>query len=192
MSPKLFQVRLYIIRHAESEIKAASTHICGQNIPCKRLKYQNIKFDSILCSTVVRAERTAEIALKTMNIDISKLIISSELLEESQGSWEGMSRALAFTPEVIQQWNELHFEFCPPNGESKRMVQKRALAYLEPIIEQAKNKNNPKYAWLIKQNNTAINEILLNEHGISVVKVNDDSHLRFLIPEMQNESLDNL
>ncbi|CAF3822440.1 unnamed protein product [Rotaria sp. Silwood1] len=220
MSPKRFQVRLYIIRHAESAINAASTHICGQNIPCKRLKYQNIKFDSILCSTVVRAERTAEIALKTMNIDISKLIISSELLEESQGSWEGMSRALAFTPEVIQQWNELHFEFCPPNGESKRMVQKRALAYLEPIIEQAKNQSleenreisigifthanliqsilqyylqsNPKYAWLIKQNNTAINEILLNEHGISVVKVNDDSHLRFLIPEMQNESLDNL
>ncbi|CAF5185573.1 unnamed protein product, partial [Rotaria sp. Silwood1] len=30
----------------------------------KRLKYQNIKFDSILCSTAVRAQRTAEIALK--------------------------------------------------------------------------------------------------------------------------------
>ncbi|CAF1466961.1 unnamed protein product [Rotaria sordida] len=186
----------------------------------KHLKYQNIKFDSILCSTAVRAQRTAEIALKTMNIDISKLIISSKLLEQSQGSWEGMSRALAFTPEVIQQWNELHFEFCPPNGESKRMVQKRALAYLEPIIEQAKNQSlnenreisigifthanliqsilqyylqsNPKYAWLIQQNNTAINEILFNEHGISVVKINDDSHLRFLIPDMQNESLDNL
>ncbi|CAF0971972.1 unnamed protein product [Rotaria sordida] len=233
MLPKPFQVRLYIIRHAESEINAASTHICGQSVPCmlsslgneqaillgKRLKYQNIKFDSVLCSTAVRAQQTAEIALKTMNIDTSKLIISSELLEQSQGSWEGMSRALAFTPEVIQQWNELHFEFCPPNGESKRMVQKRALAYLEPIIEQAKNQSlrenrgisigifthgnlirsvlqyylqsNPKYVWLIQQNNTSINEILLNENGISVVKINDDSHLRFFIPEIHSESLDN-
>ncbi|CAF1331839.1 unnamed protein product [Rotaria sordida] len=130
-----------------------------------------------------------------------------------------MSRGLAFTPEVIQQWNELHFEYCPPNGESKRMVQKRTLAYLEPIIEQAKNQSlrenreisigifthgnliqsilqyylqsNSKYAWVIQQNNTAINEILLNEHGISAVKINDDNHLRFLISEMQNESLDN-
>ncbi len=45
--------------------------------------------------------------------------------------------------------------------------------------------------WLIGQNNTAINEILLNEHGISIIKVNDDSHLIFLIPEMQNELSEN-
>ena len=150
-----------------------------------------------------------------MNIDISNLIISSELVEQSQGIWEGMSRALAFTPEIIQQMDELHLEFCPPNGESKQMVQKRGITFLEPIIEQAKNESiienreisiaifthsnfitsvlqyylqsNPKHAWLIRQNNTAINEIVLNNRGISLVKVNDDSHLIFSIPEMQSQ-----
>ncbi len=95
------------------------------------------------------------------------------------------------------------------------MVQKRTINFLEPIIEQAKNQSlienrevsivifthgnliksvlqyylqsNPKYVWLIRQHNTAINEIVLNEHGISVVKINDDSHLRFIIPEMHSE-----
>jgi len=250
MSPKTFQVRLYFIRHAESEINAAKVDIGGQSISCmlsplgneqaillgnvsslivivccflhyigKRLKYQNIKFDYILCSTAVRTQRTAEIALKIMNIDIPKLIISTELLEQSQGSWEGKNRALIHTPEIMQQMDELNIEFCPPNGESKRMVQKRALAFLEPIIEQAKDESlienreisigifthanfirsilqyylqsNPKHVWLIGQNNTAINEILLNEHGISIIKINDDSHLIFLIPEMQNELSEN-
>jgi broad specificity phosphatase PhoE len=185
----------------------------------KRLKYENIKFDYILCSTAVRTKQTAEIVLKIMNIDTSKLIISDEILEQSQGIWEGMNRALTFTPEIREQMDELHFEFCPPNGESKRIVQKRAIAFLEPIIEQAKKKSiienreisivifthanlivsvlqyylqsNPKYAWLIKQNNTAINEIVLNQHGISVAKVNDHSHLVFSIPETQSELSEN-
>jgi broad specificity phosphatase PhoE len=144
----------------------------------KRLKYKNIKFDHILCSTAVCTQRTAEIALKIMNIDTSKLIISSEILEQSQGSWEGINREMILTSEVRQQMNELHFEFCPPNGESKRMVQKRVITFLEPIIEQAKSESlienreifigifthgnliksilqyylqsNPKYAWLIR------------------------------------------
>ena len=44
--------------------------------------------------------------------------------------------------------------------------------------------SNPKHAWLIGQNNTAITEILFNEQGISLVKVNDSGHLLFLMPRM--------
>ncbi|CAF2842006.1 unnamed protein product [Rotaria sp. Silwood2] len=106
---------------------------------------------------------------------------------------------------------ELHIDFSSPDGESIRMVQKRAIAFLEPYIEQAKKQSieenreisivifthanliraviqyytesNPKYTWLIGQYNTSISEILFNQHGISLVKVNDIGHLKFLIPE---------
>ena len=82
------RVRLCFIRHAQSEANLSPNTICGQNIlsglsplGCnqaillgKRLKYQNIQFDYLLCSTAKRAILTAEIILKIMNIDISKLI----------------------------------------------------------------------------------------------------------------------
>ncbi|CAF4750544.1 unnamed protein product, partial [Rotaria sp. Silwood2] len=43
--------------------------------------------------------------------------------------------------------------------------------------------SNPKYAWLIRQNNTGISEIVFNQYEISLVKVNDTGHLKFLMPE---------
>jgi broad specificity phosphatase PhoE len=224
------RVRLYFIRHAESEANLVFTTICGQNIPStlsslgneqavllgKRLKYQNMKFDYIFSSTAIRAKQTAEIALKIMNIDTSKLITSNALLEQSQGMWEGMNRDSCYTNEIIKQMSELHIEFSSPKGESLRMVQKRTTDFLEPFIEQAKKQSieenreisivvfthanlirsvlqyylqsNPKYAWLIGQNNTAITEILFNQYGTSLVKLNDSGHLTFLIPESSEKN----
>jgi broad specificity phosphatase PhoE len=220
------RVRLFLIRHAESEANLIFSIICGQNIPGalsplgyqqadllgKRLKYQNMKFDYLLSSTAVRAKQTAEIALKTTNVDISKLITSSALLEQSQGMWEGLNRGACYTKEVFQQMKELDIEFSAPKGESLRMVQKRAIEFLEPFIEQAKKQSieenretsivvfthanlirtvlqyylqsNPKHTWLIEQNNTNITEILFNQYGTSLVKMNDSGHLAFLIPEL--------
>jgi broad specificity phosphatase PhoE len=146
-----------------------------------------------------------------MNIDPSRLIPSSTLLEQSQGLWEGGNRVSFYTSEVMQQMKDLHIEFSAPNGESIRMVQKRAVEFLGPIIEQAKKQSilenreisivifthanliravlqyylqsNPQHTWLLGQDNTAITEILLNQYGTSVVKTNDSAHLTFLIPE---------
>ncbi|CAF4095792.1 unnamed protein product [Adineta steineri] len=92
------------------------------------------------------------------------------------------------------------------------MVQKRAITYLEPYIQRAKEKNiienrdifthgsliqsilqsylqsNLRDAWLIQQQNIAINEIVLNENRVSLVKVNDYGHLIFSIPELPTAS----
>ncbi len=89
------RVRLYFIRHAQSEANLIFATICGQNIPSllsrlgteqavllgKRLKYQNIKFDHLFSSTAIRAKQTADIVLNIMNIDTSKLITTNALLE---------------------------------------------------------------------------------------------------------------
>jgi broad specificity phosphatase PhoE len=153
----------------------------------KRLKYQNIKFDYIFSSTAV-------------------------ILEQSQGIWEGLNRQSCYTDEIIQQMNEVHIEFSAPKGESLRMVQKRGVEFLEPFIEQAKQQSieekreisiaifthgnfirsvlqyylqsTPRHARLMGQNNTAITEVLFNQYGTSLVKVNDTGHLTFLIPEL--------
>jgi broad specificity phosphatase PhoE len=225
MTNQTYRVRLYFIRHAESEVNLNLTIIRGQCISSalsplgnnqavllgKRLKYQNTKFDYIFSSTAVRAKQTAEISLEIMGIDTSKLIISDALLEQSQGAWEGLNRQSCYTDEIIQEMKEVHFEFSVPNGESLRMVQKRGVEFLEPFIEQAKQRSieenreisiaifthgnfirsvlqyylqsTPRYAWLFGQNNTAITEILFNQHGTSLVKLNDSGHLVFSIPE---------
>ncbi|CAF1424058.1 unnamed protein product [Rotaria sp. Silwood1] len=226
------QVHLYFIRHGESEANTQSIYICGQSISCplsslgkeqsillgKRLKYENMNFDYYLCSTAIRAKQTANIVLETMNIDQSKLILSNALLEQSQGSWEGMNRFECYTNNIMKKMEELHIEFSPPNGESIRMVQKRAITFLELYIEQAKKQSieenrtisiiifthanlirsvlqyylesNPKYTWLIGQNNTAISEILFNQYGTSLIKVNDSGHLKFLLPESLEKETD--
>lgn len=225
----LSKVHLYFIRHAQSEANHAGAYICGQSITCpitplgkeqaallgKRLKYENMKFDYLLCSTATRAKQTADIVLEIMNIDRSKVITSDALLEQSQGSWEGKNRQECYTEEIMQKLHELSFDFNAPNGESMRMVQTRAVNFLQLYIEQAKKQSieenraisiaifthanlirtvlqyflhsNPKDAWIIRQNNTAINEILLDHYGISLVKVNDSAHLIFPIPELSKE-----
>ncbi|UJR14447.1 hypothetical protein I4U23_001444 [Adineta vaga] len=229
MSNTKSRVRLIFIRHGQSEANLLSETICGQNIPSrlsplgceqavllgKRLKYQKINFDYILCSNAMRAKQTAEIALQLTNMDVSKLILSDALLEQSQGDWEGKNRYLCYTAEIMTRMSDLHIEFSSPNGESIRMVQKRAIEFLEPYIERAKQQSieenreisiaifghanctrsilqyyletNARYSWLIGQENTSITEILFNEHGTAMVKVNDAAHLTFPIPDLSEE-----
>ena len=225
MTSATFRVHLYLIRHGQSEVNLNLTSVRGQALPSvltplgnqqavllgKRLKFQNIHFDYVFSSTAIRAQQTAEIALELMGVDRSNLVTSPALLEQSQGSWEGLDRRECHTDEVIQRRSETHFEFSAPNGESLRMVQKRGVEFLEPVIERAKEASmaenrdifigvfahanffrsllqyytqcNPKDAWLIGQNNTAITELLFNQHGTALVRVNDSGHLLFAIPE---------
>ncbi len=229
MADLTYRVRLCFIRHAESELNLNLTIIRGQSIPSplsplgneqaallgKRLKYENPKYDYIFSSTAVRAQQTAKIVLGIMGIDTSKLITSAALLEQSQGIWEGLNRQSCYSDEIIKHMNEVHMEFSAPKGESLTMVQKRGVEFLEPIIEQAKQRSieekreilivvfthgnfirpvlqfylqsTPRHAWLIGQKNTAITEILFNRYGTSLVKLNDSGHLTFLIPELSTK-----
>ena len=171
-----------------------------------------MQYDYVLCSTAVRAKQTADIALKILGVDTSQMIVTDALLEQSQGLWEGKDRASSYSAEVLQQLADLHIEFSAPQGESMRMVQTRAVECLKPYLEEANAKSlaehrevsivvfthanliravlqyylqsNQRHAWLIGQENTAITEIVFNQHGTSLVRVNDSAHLKFPIPEM--------
>ena len=225
MTDEKFRVRLILVRHAQSEANLLHHLICGRSSSSaltphgenqsillgKRFKFEKFQADHFLCSSAVRAKRTAEIILQNLQVDLNRLIVSDELVEQSQGQWEGLNRAEKYNDEVLQQMKQFHVEFCTPEGESMRMVQKRAVDFLEPWIKQAKEKSiqekreirllvtthanlirtvlqyyldtSPQHAWLIDQRNTAINEILFDQLGTSLIKINDFAHLTLTIPD---------
>ncbi|CAF3376210.1 unnamed protein product [Rotaria socialis] len=233
MSAETYRVCLYFIRHAQSEGNAVPNIIRGRDVSSqltplgfeqatllgKRFKFQNVKFNYMLCSSAVRTIQTAHTVLAVLNLNKSKLIVTPELLEQSQGQWEGLDRKSPHIQEAIEKMKRQNAVFCAPEGESLDMVQKRAIAALEPYVEQAKQESivknrkitivifahggviqsllqyylqsNMRDAWLIRQHNTAINEIILNENGVSLVKVNDYGHLTFLISEEALQRDDN-
>ncbi|CAF1940217.1 unnamed protein product [Rotaria magnacalcarata] len=233
MSVETYRVCLYLIRHAQSEGNAASNIIRGRDVSSqltplgfeqatllgKRFKFQNVKFNYMLCSSAIRTIQTAHTVLAVLNLNKSKLIVTPELLEQSQGKWEGLDRKSPHILEAIAEMKRQNIVFCAPEGESLDMVQKRAIAALEPYVEQAKQESivknrkitivifahggviqsllqyylqsNMRDAWLIRQHNTAINEIILNEDGVSLVRVNDYGHLTFLISEETTHRDDN-
>ena len=45
-----------------------------------------------------------------MGIDISKLITSDALIEQSQGIWEGLNRQSCYTDKIIQHMREAEHE----------------------------------------------------------------------------------
>ncbi|CAF4663461.1 unnamed protein product, partial [Rotaria magnacalcarata] len=76
-----------------------------------------------------------------LNLNKSKLIVTPELLEQSQGKWEGLDRKSPHILEAIAEMRRQNIVFCAPEGESLDMVQKRAIAALEPYVEQAKQES---------------------------------------------------
>ncbi|CAF0737739.1 unnamed protein product [Didymodactylos carnosus] len=216
-----YKVRLFLFRHAESQSNIKRDIIAGQanevdltDLGCKqaqllgkRLKIEKLIFDQAYTSTAVRTKRTAEIALTEAQLSLPDNAVE-DLCEQSQGDWEGIHRHEIYTPQTIQKMEVLNFDHSAPNGESLRQVQRRALKFLNPLIDRAKKESikqnrsitigifshggtirsliqhfiqsNPKTAWLISNENTAINEFVIDPRGTMCVRVNDVGHLLLL------------
>jgi len=183
----------------------------------KALRLQKINFDFIYTSTAKRTIRTALLSLNEAGIPFqsTKGTEINVLLEQYQGFWEGKKRSELYTTEIIDEMKRLHMNYAAPGGESLFDLQIRATAFLLPVIERAKSlsiqenrvvtiglfvhygtvttlvqfftKSDPTQTWLIKNENTAITEILFETRGISLVRMNDFSHL-YLLPEGLNQT----
>lgn len=135
---------IYFIRHAESEMNNSPHIIQGRNSGVKlsergiiqaqklgeRLLAEGVKFDAIYSSIAVRAYETARIACEKMGVsaNITRL---EQLVEQSQGDWEGKIRKEVYTPEVIERIRKDMYNFCPPNGESMKMVEERMYSFVK-------------------------------------------------------------
>ena len=141
-------IEIYFVRHAQSTHNVHLTTIGGQSnhleitkkgekqaaLFGQRLKKANIQFDRICCSTAVRTTRTLQIACEVGGISKERIEYFDDILELSQGGWEGELRTKIYTPETIAEINKDNWNFKAPNGESQRDVEERMVAWTKREI----------------------------------------------------------
>lgn len=207
---------LYLFRHAETEYNSSNHLIGGQSNFLKlsergknqarllgaRLVRECVRFDEIYSSTAERTQQTAGIVCDTTGFPIEKIITTSELLELSQGDWEGKERGQIYVPEVLAQMKSENWDFKAPNGESQKDVEERVYSWVEEILLQRGEdltigifghgvatkcllrkimNSNPELTYRICINNCSISRVKYSfsgqHQGWSLIKINDDAHL---------------
>jgi len=137
-------LELYLIRHAESEGNMNTGIIGGQSNHLrltergiaqaqalgKYFSEHQISFDTIYCSTALRAKDTALNFSSYLNFEPNHIIYSDALCEISQGEWEGRPRAEIYTPELLEKISADISNFRSPAGESLRDVEQRMTNFI--------------------------------------------------------------
>ena len=203
MIPKDTNLKLYIVRHGESEANLEKLLVTGrshcspltekgrrQAVKLGRvLKRKDIVFDQVYCSSSKRALQTAELA--THELDFAKNAIRQDdrLVEYSLGAWAGSVRSEIYTPEVTNAMNVLGPYFTPPEGESLVMVQRRVLPWLlDEIIYKQDNMGKilnigvfthamtirVLLQYILGFNDRLINKVRIDNAGLSIVRFTEN------------------
>ena len=155
--------KLILLRHGQSKWNLENKFTGLKDIPLTQngedeakkagllIKKHKIKIDKVFSSTLQRANKTAEIALKEAELfnlfDEGKLIMTknSNLNERDYGDLVGLNKeetAKKFGKDQVLLWRR-SFEIRPPNGESLRDVHDRVSPYYDnfifPDIQSNKN-----------------------------------------------------
>ncbi len=155
--------KLVLLRHGQSQWNLENKFTGWKDVPLtekgKReannagllLKKNNIKIDKVFSSVLERANKTAEIAIKSSeleNLYENDLLIyekDQRLNERDYGDLVGLNKAETankFGKEQVQIWRR-SFDTPPPNGESLKDVVDRVSPYftetIEPYILNKKN-----------------------------------------------------
>jgi 2,3-bisphosphoglycerate-dependent phosphoglycerate mutase len=106
---------------------------------------QKYPIDIVFTSVLMRAIRTAEIALKQAGIESIPIYRSEKLNERHYGDLQGLNKddiGKEYGSDQLKVWRR-SYDIAPPNGESLKMTQERVLPYFhESIIpELQKGKN---------------------------------------------------
>jgi probable phosphoglycerate mutase len=170
MNPLSYSIKFYFIRHGQSESNTKPDIIGGfgdnskltnlGKTQAKRLgQYflkNNLKIDKIYSSNLIRASDTANIFAKEIGFEPKNILYNSAISELKQGKWLGQKKSEIYTLEKISMINNAGYLFCPPNGESQRMVERRFSNWLEDEILQ-----NPDF---LSQNQT----VAIFSHGVAI------------------------
>lgn len=103
---------------------------------------RDIPFDIVFTSTLKRAYRTAEIALRGRDV---QTIRHDDLRERDYGDLTGLNKdetRAKFGDEQVQIWRR-SYDVAPPGGESLKDVVERVTPYyrahIEPLLKSGKN-----------------------------------------------------
>ncbi|TYS57766.1 histidine phosphatase family protein [Sutcliffiella horikoshii] len=96
-------------------------------------RIKNEDWDVIYSSDLLRAMQTAEIVARSLQVD--EVFLDSRLQEVNGGQIEGTTE-----PERIEKWGE-NWRDLDLGIESKEMVVKRALSFIEEVTQKHKDQN---------------------------------------------------
>ena len=155
--------KLVLLRHGQSQWNLENRFTGWKDVPLTEkgineannagllLKKHNIKIDKVFSSVLERANKTAEIAMKALEIENlhknGKLIYekNQNLNERDYGDLVGLNKAETadkFGKEQVQIWRR-SYDTPPPNGESLKDVVNRVSPYfietIQPILKDKKN-----------------------------------------------------
>ncbi|HEX6511917.1 MAG TPA: 2,3-diphosphoglycerate-dependent phosphoglycerate mutase [Chloroflexota bacterium] len=150
-------VWLCLLRHGQSQWNLENRFTGWEDVPltdagrqearaaAERLKAQGIRFDAVYASMLVRVTETVDIVLRTLgqpNVPGHK---DQALNERHYGDLQGLNKvetAAKFGEEQVHIWRR-SYDVRPPNGESLKDTQERALPYyrehIEPDLRAGKN-----------------------------------------------------
>jgi len=206
-------IKLMLIRHGESDGNVKRKFSGFQDVDltekgvwqAKRLarRLEEVQIDSVYCSDLKRARRTAEIIFKDRGIDI---ITNPKFREINFGAWEGYTfeevKAKFGYGDRFNSWLEnIEVEVNIPQGESLVNLNDRVMAELNNILKKHEKRDKDetialvchggtirvilsnalniglRNMWNIEQYSTALNIIDYYHHRAFVALINDTSHL---------------
>ena len=154
---------LILLRHGQSQWNLENRFTGWQDVPLTNkgieeakkagllMKKNNIKIDIIFSSILQRANKTAELAIKEMNLDHfwkdNELIMTKDqnLNERDYGDLVGLNKeetAKKFGKEQVHIWRR-SYDIPPPGGESLKNVVERVEPYfvkfIKPHLSNEKN-----------------------------------------------------
>ena len=199
-------MRLILIRHGQTEWNADGRYQGQSNVALSDTGRKQAKFlaerfpvkhlDAIYASDLERARETAECVGEKLGVLVRPEKAFREL---SFGDWEGLTyqQITARWPEESHKLFTAPDELEIPNGETFQALQKRALSKINKLciehVDQtigifahgAINKTilaglmhiPLHYLWSLRQDNTAVNILRLDDGYVTVELINSTSHL---------------
>ena len=199
-------MRLILVRHGQTEWNAGGRYQGQSNVALSSLGRRQAELlaasfpvkqlDAIYASDLDRARETAECVGKAFGIPVRPEKAFREL---SFGEWEGLTYQ-----EISSRWpkeaNKLFTapdELCIPNGETFQDLQKRALDKIDELCKIHDGQNVGVFAhgainktilaglmhiplhylWSLRQDNTAVNILKLEDGYVTVELLNGTFHL---------------
>jgi len=170
-------VTLVLIRHGQSLWNAENRFTGWTDIDLSKKgekeakeageKLENVAFDVVHTSALMRAQRTAEIIIKHNKISQDIPTYKDERLNERHyGSLQGLNKtetAEKYGAEQVHIWRR-SFDISPPDGESLKMTAERTLPYFkEDVLEHLDEGKNV----LISAHGNSLRSIVMHIENIS-------------------------
>jgi 2,3-bisphosphoglycerate-dependent phosphoglycerate mutase len=170
-------VTLVLIRHGQSLSNAENRFTGWTDIDLSKKgekeakeageKLENVAFDVVHTSALMRAQRTAEIIIKHNKISKDIPTYKDERLNERHyGSLQELNKnetAEKYGAEQVHIWRR-SFDISPPDGESLKMTAERTLPYFkEDVLEHLNEGKNV----LISAHGNSLRSIVMYIENIS-------------------------